>query len=409
MNLNSTIDHYTEILELKHPWRVTHTEIQRDTNQILIHLEYEKGHQAACPVCNLSCPLQSHREERRWRHLDVMQYKSFLVCKVPRTKCSLHGVKTIATPFADNLVRYTTLFTNHVLDVLESVSSIKSARTQLKMSWNQISYIMHKAVERGLHRRVIETIRHLGIDEKSYLKPRKYITNLVDLDQSQVLEVAEGRTKESTKQALSVLTPEQQLTVTATCMDMWEAYKTATEEVCLNSEIVYDRFHVMKYLTGSVNEVRMTEHKELLKNHFRHLTHTKFLWLKNTKNWNEADKHRFNSLKDLNLKVSKAWYIKELFQEFWVQPTVQDAQAFFKRWYFVAVHSKLPQVIKVAKMLKTHLKGLLSYIVFHISNGVTEGLNTIIQNIKANARGFRNFQNYRMRILFRLGKLDLRV
>jgi len=60
-------------------------------------------------------------------------------------------------------------------------------------------------------------------------------------------------------------------------------------------------------------------------------------------------------------------------------------------------------------MLREHLGGLLSYITFHISNGITEGINTIIQNIKANARGFRNFKNYRTRILFYAGKLDMRV
>jgi hypothetical protein len=41
------------------------------------------------------------------------------------------------------------------------------------------------------------------------------------------------------------------------------------------------------------------------------------------------------------------------------------------------------------------------------SKRCAEGFNSAIQLIKANARGFRNFTNYRARILFHCGKLNL--
>jgi hypothetical protein len=44
---------------------------------------------------------------------------------------------------------------------------------------------------------------------------------------------------------------------------------------------------------------------------------------------------------------------------------------------------------------------------YPITNAVTEGLNSKIQQLKAHARGFRSFLNYRTRILFFCGKLDL--
>ena len=53
------------------------------------------------------------------------------------------------------------------------------------------------------------------------------------------------------------------------------------------------------------------------------------------------------------------------------------------------------------------LGNLLTYYDCYITNAVTEGFNSKIQSIKANARGFRNFQNYRIAILFHCGKLDL--
>jgi len=68
---------------------------------------------------------------------------------------------------------------------------------------------------------------------------------------------------------------------------------------------------------------------------------------------------------------------------------------------------RLELVKKVARMLKRHLDRILSWFRHHISNGMAEGYNSRIQSIKTAARGFRNFANYRTRILFFCGKLNL--
>ena len=66
-------------------------------------------------------------------------------------------------------------------------------------------------------------------------------------------------------------------------------------------------------------------------------------------------------------------------------------------------------MVKVAKMIKNRLANILTYFKHHITNAISEGFNSRIQSLKANARGFRNFQNYRIRILFYCGKLDLKL
>ena len=98
---------------------------------------------------------------------------------------------------------------------------------------------------------------------------------------------------------------------------------------------------------------------------------------------------------------------KENFRGFWEQESVWHAEGYFKRWYASAIRSRLDPIKKVARSLKAHLSGLLNYFLYPITNAVTEGLNSKIQQIKANARGFRSFANYRTRILFFCGKLDL--
>jgi transposase len=112
-------------------------------------------------------------------------------------------------------------------------------------------------------------------------------------------------------------------------------------------------------------------------------------------------------LKDLQLKVARAWAAKELFAKFWEYQEEGWARRFFKDWFGWVSRSRLKPVVEVAQMLKRHLGNLLTYLKHHTTNAVTEGLNSKIQSLKSAACGFRNFQNYRIRILFFCGKLNL--
>ena len=71
------------------------------------------------------------------------------------------------------------------------------------------------------------------------------------------------------------------------------------------------------------------------------------------------------------------------------------------------MRSRLEPIKRVARMLKAHLPGLMSYFNHHVTNALSERFNSKIQSIKSAARGFRSFKNYRLRILFYCGKLDL--
>ncbi len=71
------------------------------------------------------------------------------------------------------------------------------------------------------------------------------------------------------------------------------------------------------------------------------------------------------------------------------------------------MRSQLKLVKRVAKMLRRHEQGLRNHSVHRITNSCAEGFNSAIQLINASARGFRNFTNYRARILFHCGQLEM--
>ena len=62
---------------------------------------------------------------------------------------------------------------------------------------------------------------------------------------------------------------------------------------------------------------------------------------------------------------------------------------------------------RAAKQLTPNVQGLLNYIKHKLTNGYAESVNGMIQEIKTVARGFRRFDNFRVAILFFLGKLEL--
>ena len=52
--------------------------------------------------------------------------------------------------------------------VLQAAGSVEQARKLLGLTWDSVQRIMDRAVERGLQRRELDEVRHVGIDEKSF-------------------------------------------------------------------------------------------------------------------------------------------------------------------------------------------------------------------------------------------------
>ncbi len=160
-------------------------------------------------------------------------------------------------------------------------------------------------------------------------------------------------------------------------------------------------------MNEAVDKVRRRENKHLRSEKDMTLTGTKYLWLKAKRNFTQKNKSDFRKLNINQLSVGRAWNRKELFRHLWDYIYELPARTFFKKWYFSATHSRLKPVIDVAKMIKRHIENILTFIKHRITNAFSEGINSKTEHIKATARGFRNFKNYRISILFYCGKLDL--
>ena len=404
---NELQKHYALLLGIGSPWQVTAVELKLAEKQVDIELGWQWGAAAKCAECGRECSIHDSAPERTWRHLDTMQFETLIRARVPRSDCPEHGVKTMKVPWAAPQGRFTLLFERFAVDVLLACASVSQACELLGLGWEAAHEIMRRAVERGLERRELDQLKHLGMDEKSFKRGHSYITLLSDLEQSRVLDVVEERTAEAAGQLWATLTPEQKQSVEAVAVDMWEPFIQSIQQAVPEADIVHDKFHVSKYLGEAVDKVRRQEHKELLAQGDETLKGTRQLWLYNPQNFSPEQRAEFAGLKDQQLKVARAWAAKELFSRFWMYQEEGWARRFFKDWFGWVSRSRLKPMSDVAWLLKRHLDHLLTYLKHHITNAVTEGLNSKIQSIKSAARGFRNFKNYRTRILFFCGKLNL--
>lgn len=398
---------YRQLLGLKEPWKISEVAIDFKGLKVDLWIIWPPEEQAPCPECGKLYEIYDHREERQWRHLDTMQFQTILHCRIPRVKCTEHGVKSIDVPWADPRSHFTALFERLAIDVLLGCLNQTKAMELLRLSWDEVHHIQEKAVQRGLDRRGEMELKHIGIDEKSFLKGHRYATVVSDLNESRVIDVAEDRKEESLSDVFNKIPQEQRDKIVAVAMDMWEPYMNAVEALLPEADIVHDKFHVSKHLSEAVDKVRKTENKELLKGGVEDLKGTKYLWLTNPKKWTNEQKGLFKELKDKGLKVGRAWALKEMFSDLWKYTYEKVARNFFKKWYWWATHSRLKPVTEVSKMIKRHLDNILTYLKHRITNAVAEGLNSKIQQVKSAARGFRNFENFRIAILFYCGKLDM--
>jgi transposase len=408
MSLDSELQkHYAQLLGIGSPWEVKTVDLKLTEKKVEIELSWQWGAAAKCPECGRACSIHDCAPERTWRHLDTMQFTTLIRARTPRSNCPKHGVKTMSVPWAAPQGRFTVLFERFAVEVLLASASVSQACELLGLSWDTAQEIMRRAVARGLERRQLDQLKHLGMDEKSFRRGQSYITLLTDLDQSRVLDVVEERTTEAADRLWDTLSPEQKQAVEAVAVDMWEPFIQTIEKQVPDADIVHDRFHVSKYLGEAVDKVRRQEHKELMAQGDETLKGTRQLWLYNPQNFDPDQAEEFSALKDLQLKVARAWAAKELFSKFWEYQEEGWARRFFKDWFGWVSRSRLKPMVEVAHMLKRHLDNLLTYLEHHITNAVTEGLNSKIQSLKSAARGFRNFRNYRIRILFFCGKLNL--
>ena len=235
----------------------------------------------------------------------------------------------------------------------------------------------------------------LGIDEHFFTRKKGYATTLVDLKNHKVFDVVLGRSEASLRSYLKRLPGRENVRVIV--MDLSETYRRIAQQYFPNAMIVADRFHVIR----------------LVNQHFLKL-------------WQQYDPEGRKSRGLLSLMRRHHWRLsavqKERLHQYLAQSPVLNALYFAKQQLNGFLTLRMTHRERASKMLPKFIRQfeqsparalaatLLSWLEpivrmwrFSKSNGITEGFHTKMEMLSRRAYGFRNFENYRLRVLAQCG------
>jgi transposase len=309
---------YKRILGVSSPWVVQDVRLELKQRAVTVVVRYDKSIPVACPTCGGQASIYDH-QQRKWRHLDTMQLKTFIECDVPRVRCEDHGVKQLPVAWAEGNARFTALFEALVIHWLKE-ASISAVAGMLGLSWDEAAGIQQRAVKRGLARRTEQPLEHIGVDETSFQKRHEYVTVILDRKNDVVLDVLEDRRAQTLQQWLHNRPPHHLASLKTVTMDMWDPFLLALRN-CVpdaDAKICFDRFHVAQHFGKALDKVRAQEHRGLLASKGSSpLTGTKYDWQRNASRLDNRSRRDFMALSRLNLKTARAWRIKEAAAALW--------------------------------------------------------------------------------------------
>lgn len=240
--------------------------------------------------------------------------------------------------------------------------------------------------------------RVLGIDEHFFTRKKGYATTLTDLKNHKVFDVQLGRSELSLRRYLKALEGRERVQVVV--MDLSETYRSIARRYFPNAAIVADRFHVVRLINQHFLSVWKQHDPEGRKNRG-------LISLMRRHQWNLRDEQHANLMQYLaDYPVLQALYVaKQRLIRFVLLKTLTRKKASIKLPVFMRLLEELAEspLRALANTLRSWLKPIVAMWRFSKSNGITEGFHNKMEMMTRRAYGFRNFENYRIRVLAHCG------
>lgn len=400
------VDLFQLAMGLGHPWQVVNCSFDADQGRLDLRIDFIRGGVFVCPECGRESCKAYDTEERTWRHLNFFQYETYLHARVPRVECETCGIRVVNVPWARPGSGFTLLFEALVMALAGQMPVNALARIVREHDtrlWRVLSHYVREARSEA----DFSAVRQVGVDETASRRGQNYVSLFVDLERSKVIFATEGRDAATLgvfKEDLIAHGGAAEA-VSEVCCDMSPAYISGTGKHFPQAHLTFDKFHVLKVINEAVDAVRRQERQSRPE-----LKGTRYIWLKNPGKLTARQAVALEqlSMKRLKLKTARAYHLRLVFQEFWNQ-RADAAETFLRRWYAWAVRSRLEPMRAAAATIKRHWAGVLRWFQSRVSNGILEGINSLVQAAKARARGFRTTRNLITMTYLIAGKLEFNL
>jgi transposase len=261
----------------------------------------------------------------------------------------------------------------------------------------------------------LDGVAALGLDETSFLEatrraPTRYVTGLVDLEGGRLLDVVADRTRAAVGGWLHARTHDWLAGIATVALDPWRGYASALVTPLGHARVVVDHFHAVRLANAVVDQVRRRIQQATLGHRGRTpdpLYRIRKLLLTAAEQLTSRGWVRLRAglaAGDPTGEVTAAWQGKELLRAVYAAVGMTAARAALERFYRWADGVQIPELSRLARTVRAWEAEILA---FHstmgCSNGPTEAVNLLIKKVKRVGHGFRNFTNYRLRLLLHCG------
>lgn len=388
-------------------------EFDEDEGLLMVHVRPTKRQRSRCGVCRRRCPGYDRGAGRRtWRALDLGTIQAELEADAPRVRCREHGVVIAAVPWARRDAGHTYAFDETVAWL--ATQSSKSTVTELmRIAWRTVGSIITRVwadVEASCDR--LDGLRRIGIDEISYKKGHKYLMVIVDHDTRRLVWAAPGRTSATVREFFDLLGEDRCAQITHVSADGADFIDTIVEQTCPNAVRVADPFHVVKWATEALDEVRRgawndaralarTEPKRGRgrpradapprpgSERAKALKGARYSLWKNPENLSDNQQIKLAWIAATDPKLYRAYLLKEALRVIFAMPYAAAVEA-LDRWISWARRCRIPSFVKLQKSIVKHKARILAAIEHNLSNGLIESTNTKIRLITRIAFGFKS-------------------
>ena len=322
---------------------------------------------------------------RRWRHQDFGCWRVELVAAMPRVDCPKCGVVVARVPWAEPGSRFTKDFEAECAWLM-TVANQRTVSGSLHVSWRTAGAVAHRVAERvkasmpspfdGLHA--------IGVDETSHRKGHTYLTVVVDHERHRVTWDHDGYGRDVFGLFFQALTPEQRASIRLVTGDGARWIDSCVDRWCPNVERVLDGFHIVSWMSDALDKVRKRLWNQARRDgdekSVKRMRGVKYAVLKNPGDLTDRQSEAFGNLQDTDPKgqLYRAWQLKELLRTLLKHP-LEQARAELNHWVFRASHSRIPEIVELAKKIRRRRPDILRTIQLGYSNARLEAFNNRIK------------------------------
>ncbi len=385
------MDILNEILGLPH---LSIDEADLQNAEIHLHVDH-CDESAICPRCHMESIELHQQYDRIIRDLPMSGKPCYLHVTTRRLWCSPCGLPFFEPlDWLDPYRSYTKRYEAHIYELVRH-NNITFVETLEGLSYEVVEGIFLREANRRIPAEPFIGVQRLGIDEIAEHKGRNAFDLLFyNLDTGQPIEMLRGRTKKNLTAYLTALPEAVKAEIEEVCIDMWRPYAQAVSDALPQAELVVDRFHVMKSVNKDLKALKNARKQDLPEE----AKSCHYPLLKNQDDLTEKQQTTLNNVYDADPLLKRAHQLKEQFRSIFetIQP-IDIARKQLKKWVSKAFkHDLFPTVITE---MKTWFSATLNYFKNRTTNSPSEGVNNKVKVVKRRAYGFRNFDNFRLRIL----------